>query len=73
MKRRPDALRREARVLSFCLLVALLLNVAAIIGYGTRWIELVTQFGWMALIATALYVIVCLARLLLVLVRRRSS
>lgn len=43
--------------------VAVLINAAAIIGYGTRWTELFTQVGWTAIVAGALYGFFMLARL----------
>jgi Na+/melibiose symporter-like transporter len=56
--------RREVLIFAACLLAAFAINAGAILYYDTRWIELVSQAGWMLAIALALYLVSALVRLL---------
>lgn len=53
---RVRSIRRELVVLAACVLLALLINAAAIVAYGTRWIELLTTLHITLLLALGLYV-----------------
>jgi hypothetical protein len=55
--------RREALFFFLCLLGAFATNAGAILYYDTRWIELVSQAGWMLAIALTLYLLSALVRL----------
>lgn len=55
--------RREAVVLTSCLLAAVLLNVYAIVSYHRPWTELFSQIGYVVVIAVTLYAVVWAMRL----------
>ena len=57
------SIRRELLVLALCLPLALLINVAAIIAYRTRWIELLTTWRVTLGLALGLYVLAAALRL----------
>ncbi len=57
------SIRREIRLLALCILLALLINAAAIIAYHTQWIELLTTWHITLAIACVLYVLSALLRL----------
>lgn len=46
-----------------CFLAACLVNVAAIVRYGTPWSELYSQIGYVVCITAGLYLLVWLVRL----------
>ena len=58
-----QSLRRELLVLAGCVLLALLINVVAIIAYETRWIELLTTWRVTLGVTLALYVVAAALRL----------
>ncbi len=64
------AIRRELAAAGICLLLALLVNVGAIVAYRTHWIELLTTFHVTVLLALLLYGASALLRLLWAGVRR---
>ncbi len=57
------SIRRELVVAAACVLLALLINAAAIVIYGTRWIELLTTLHITLLLALGLYVLAGAVRL----------
>jgi hypothetical protein len=57
------SVRRELLVLAGCLLLALLINAAAIVAYRTRWIELLTTWRVTLGLALALFVTLAVLRL----------
>ena len=63
----------ELRVLLACLLAAAAVNLFAIIGYGTSWTEIVTQWRAMLAVALAFYLTCAASRGLIALVRRFIS
>ena len=54
--------RRELVILLCCFVAANLVNLFAIIGYGTRWIELLSQIGYVVFVTFVLYVAQLLVR-----------
>ena len=58
------AIQRELLAAGICLLLALLVNVAAIVAYDTHWIELLTTFHLTLLLALLLYLVSAVLRLL---------
>ena len=56
-------IRREIMVLAICLLLALAINVVAIIAYRTHWIELLTTWRVTLGLALGLYVVAAVLRL----------
>ncbi len=60
---RGRSMRRELVVLAACVLLALLINAAAIVLYGTRWIELLTTVHITLMLALGLYVVAGVLRL----------
>lgn len=72
MKPKPARLRAELAVLTACLLLAEVINALTILIYRTRWIELISQWGWILILAVVLYLLLWLPRLLLRAVRGRS-
>jgi hypothetical protein len=60
---RGKSIVRELRVLGACALVALGVNLGAIISFNTRWTELVTTLHFTAGIAALIYVVLGLLRL----------
>ena len=48
-------IRKERNAYLLCFVGACLINVAAIIGYGRPWIELVSQIGYVFFISLFLY------------------
>lgn len=47
----------ELKIYGSCYLLAMLLNVVAIISYNTEWKELYTQIFWLAIIAAVMYAV----------------
>ncbi len=58
------AIRRELAAAGICLLLALLVNVGAIVAYRTHWIELLTTVHLTLLLALLLYGVSAVLRLL---------
>lgn len=56
--------KRELKILLASLLVALLLNLVAIIIYSTSFTELYTQWIWMAIITAGIYLATVVGRLI---------
>lgn len=54
--------KREVYILLGCFIFAFLLNIACIIIYKTRWIEIFTQIGYVIVIAVVLYLLIALIR-----------
>lgn len=57
------SIRREKWAFVVCIVVALLINAAAIIAYKTQWIELLTTWHYTLAVALLLYFITGLPRL----------
>lgn len=62
--------KREVYILLGCFIFAFLLNIACIIIYKTRWIEIFTQIGYVIVIAVVLYLFVAFIRFLVYLIRK---
>lgn len=61
--------KTEIRLFGVCLLAAFLMNVCAIIAFGTEWKELYTQLLWVLSISVFFYVLLLVFRLLYWVVR----
>ncbi|OPZ14934.1 MAG: hypothetical protein BWZ06_00616 [Bacteroidetes bacterium ADurb.BinA261] len=62
--------KKELRILLICFACSFLLNIAAIIIYKTSWAEIITQIGYVIIIALALYVLIAIIRLIVYLISR---
>ena len=62
--------KKELRILLICFAFSFLLNIAAIIIYKTSWAEIITQIGYVIIIALALYVLIAIIRLIVYLISR---
>jgi hypothetical protein len=60
---RAASVRREFLVLAICLLIALFVNVGAIIAYQTHWSELLTTWRATLGLALGLFVVAAMLRL----------
>ena len=60
---RGQSIRRECRIAAACLLVGILVNVGAILGYHRPWTELVSQLGYVVVLAVILYLLIGVIRL----------
>ena len=56
--------KTEIKVFCVCIVLAYLMNIIAIIAYGTSWSELWTQSLWMLLITCGFYGLSIVLRLL---------
>ncbi len=57
------AKRRELWIALWCFVAANAVNICAVIGYGTRWVEIFSQIGYVVCITAVLYVLTWLGRL----------
>ena len=55
--------KRELYILLGCFVVAVLINISAIVYYNTFWRELITQIGYEIVIAVSLYLVILIIRL----------
>ena len=62
---RGQSIRRECRIAAACLLVGILVNVGAILGYHRPWTELFSQLGYVVVLAVILYFLTGAIRLLI--------
>lgn len=62
--------KREILYFGLCLTAAVLVNLGAILYFGTPWYELFTQAGYTLMIAIALYAIAAVVRLVIHLFRK---
>ena len=60
--------KKELRILLVCFACSFLLNIVAIIIYKTSWAEVITQIGYVIVIALALYVLIAIIRLIVYLI-----
>ena len=63
------ALKKEAFIALGCFFVAFCLNVFAIIHYSRPAVELVSQIGYVVVVAVALYAILWIIRLIILLIK----
>lgn len=61
--------RREIFVAAGCFLAAFLVNVYAVISFGTPWTEIFSQIGYVFVISVIIYAVVCAVRLCIMAVR----
>lgn len=66
------AKRQELGLILGCFVAACLVNVFAIVRYGTHWSELFSQIGYVVCVAAVFYLLVWLVRLVVRLFRRRK-
>lgn len=64
--------RRELKILLCCFIVAMLVNIGAIIWFNTEWLEILSQIGYVVCLTAILYVIVWGFRALFCLFKRRK-
>ncbi len=57
-----EKVKRELYILLGCFIVAVLINIGAIVYFDTSWIEVLTQLGYVVIIAAFLYVLVLIVR-----------
>ena len=55
--------RRELKIWAVCFVAAILVNAGAILWFGTHWVELFTQIGYVVVLSVLLYVVVAGVRL----------
>ncbi len=55
--------RREISLAAGCFLAAFLVNVYAIIRFGTPWTEMFTQIGYVIVLSVIIYAVVWVIRL----------
>ena len=58
----PKQIKRELLIWLVCLIVAIAMNIYAIVDYGTSWSELYSQFGYVLFISILLYLIAWIFR-----------
>lgn len=61
---------RECVVFGVCLLAAIAMNAYSIVHYQTEWSELYTELGFVATLAVILYAARCVAKALIITIRR---
>jgi hypothetical protein len=64
--------RREFILWLILFVLCNLLNVYSIIHYKTRWIELITQLGYVFVLSLLIYFLIALIRLIVTLVRKKK-
>lgn len=57
--------RQESLCFGICFAAAVLINLGAILYFGTPWYELFTQIGYTLVIAVVLYFVTVLVRLVI--------
>ena len=58
----PKRQKKELRIFGLCFLVGFLMNFISIIIYKTPWIEILSQIGYVFVIAVVLYLILAFFR-----------
>ena len=53
----PKRQKKELRIFGMCFIIAFLMNLIAIIIYKTSWIEIISQIGYVFVIAVVIYLI----------------
>ncbi len=64
--------RREFIIWLIIFILSNLLNAYSIIHYKTKWIELITQLGYVFVLSLLVYFLVALIRLIITLVRNKK-
>ena len=64
--------RREFIIWLTTFLFSNLLNVFGIVHYNTRWIELITQLGYVFVLSLLIYFLIALIRLGVTLIRKKK-
>jgi hypothetical protein len=64
--------RREFIIWMILFILCNLLNVYSIIHYKTRWIELITQLGYVFVLSLLIYFLIALIRLIVTLIRKKK-
>jgi len=59
----PAQIKRETLIGLICLGISVVINLAAIIVYQTRWQELYTQLGYVLVMGMVLYVLTLIVRI----------
>ena len=58
----PKRQKKELRIFGLCFLIGFLMNFISIIIYKTPWIEILSQIGYVFVIAVVLYLILAFFR-----------
>lgn len=66
-------LKRETVILTFCFIIAFLINIFSIITFKTPWYEIFTQIGYVIAIALILYLFVMVFRAVVYLIKKLAS
>ena len=69
----PQIIKRELLIWLFCLIIAIGMNIYAIVIYETSWSELYSQLGYVVAVSIVLYLIQWIFRGLFRLVKRLSG
>lgn len=64
--------RREFIIWLILFILSNLLNVYGIIHYKTRWIELITELGYVFVLSLLMYFLLALIRLIVALIRKKK-
>lgn len=64
--------RREFIIWLIIFFFCNLLNVYSIIHYNTRWIELITQLGYVFVLSLLIYFLISLIRIIVALIRKKK-
>jgi len=61
---KAEKVKKEFYLYLICLAIGCVVNIVSIVIYQTKWLELITQFGYVILISIVLYLLLVLFRLL---------
>lgn len=61
---KAEKVKKEFYLYLICLTIGYVVNIVSIVIYQTKWLELITQFGYVILISIVLYLLLVLFRLL---------
>lgn len=66
----PKRQKKELSIFAVCFVIAFLMNFISIIIYKTPWIEIISQIGYVFVIAVVLYLILAFFRSFIRLIRK---
>ena len=62
---KADKVKKEFYLYLICLVIGCVVNIVSIVIFQTKWLELITQFGYVILISIVFYLVLLLFRVLL--------
>lgn len=62
---KADKVKKEFYLYLICLVIGCVVNIVSIVIFQTKWMELITQFGYVILISIVFYLVLLLFRVLL--------